>query len=167
MSTNKHAVTLYLQQKNPFDPSGIHGVVNALDAEWLNISGAINVVTVQLSVSGSSSGRAAFEAALGLCRERIPHLDVIACSVADWRDPQLASQGDFVGVAELATLLGVSRQRASNLARSPGFPKPLAILAAGPIWHRALVSPFVKGNWHRRPGRPSISERSAGHLSTA
>ena len=41
---------------------------------------------------------------------------------------------ELVGPKEVADLLGVSRQRVTQLARQPGFPKPVAVLKAGKIW---------------------------------
>jgi hypothetical protein len=60
---------------------------------------------------------------------------------------------ELVGITEIAALLGTSRQRASELARSPKFPAPLADLAAGPVWPKPAIARFV-GDWERRPGRP-------------
>ena len=63
----------------------------------------------------------------------------------------------FLGVAELADALGVSRQRVSELARSHDFPKPVAELKSGPIWRRSSVARFI-GTWPRRRGRPPKNE---------
>lgn len=41
---------------------------------------------------------------------------------------------ELIGPKEVAELLGVSRQRVTQLARQPGFPKPVAVLKAGKIW---------------------------------
>ncbi|HYP23268.1 MAG TPA: hypothetical protein VEV43_06825 [Actinomycetota bacterium] len=67
---------------------------------------------------------------------------------------------ELVGVTEIAELLGTSRQRASELARSPKFPAPLADLAAGPVWPKPVVARFAE-EWERKPGRPrsKTSER--------
>ena len=40
----------------------------------------------------------------------------------------------LMGLKEIADLLGVSRQRAGQLAATKGFPEPVARLAAGPIY---------------------------------
>lgn len=61
---------------------------------------------------------------------------------------------ELLGVAELAELLGVSKQRASELARSSTFPAPVAELASGPVWLAPSVSRYV-AEWQRRPGRRS------------
>lgn len=66
---------------------------------------------------------------------------------------------ELVGVAEVARLLKVSRQRVSELSRRSDFPAPLARLATGPIWKKSAVLRFLKV-WQRRPGRPP---KSAGH----
>lgn len=62
---------------------------------------------------------------------------------------------ELVGVGEVAELLDVTRQRASALASTPGFPAPLVTLRAGPVWTRASVDRFVQ-SWRRRPGRTPI-----------
>lgn len=60
---------------------------------------------------------------------------------------------DLVGISEIADLLGTSRQRASELARTPRFPSPLADLAAGPVWFKPTIAKFI-AEWDRKPGRP-------------
>ena len=45
----------------------------------------------------------------------------------------------LAGITEIGQMLGVSRQRASQLVVSKGFPKPLGRVAAGPIWKRSDV----------------------------
>ena len=55
-----------------------------------------------------------------------------------------------MGLTEVAALLGVSRQRAHQLALREGFPKPTAKLAAGLIWLRKDVE-----TWAREAGRLS------------
>lgn len=39
-----------------------------------------------------------------------------------------------VGGAEIMTMLGVSRQRVSQLTAHPSFPKPYETLAMGSVW---------------------------------
>jgi hypothetical protein len=53
-----------------------------------------------------------------------------------------------MGTSEIAKLLGVSRQRANQLAQREGFPEPIARLAAGPIWEAGAVE-----QWARDAGR--------------
>jgi hypothetical protein len=71
------------------------------------------------------------------------------------REPEL-----YVGVSEIAEILGVSRQRVSEIRLTlADFPRPIAELAAGPVWTRSSLNHFLE-NWARRPGRPS-KEREA------
>jgi prophage regulatory protein len=55
---------------------------------------------------------------------------------------------NLLGLHEVAELLGVSRQRADQLARYTGFPKPVAELKAGRIWRRTDIE-----KWKERNGR--------------
>jgi hypothetical protein len=82
----------------------------------------------------------------------IIRLEVVASDVleAELANPAVP---ELLGVKELADLLGVSRQRASELSRSGQFPTPSAILAAGPVWTSAAVATFL-ALWERRAGRP-------------
>ena len=62
----------------------------------------------------------------------------------------------YVGVSEIAKLLGVSRQRVSELRAREDFPWPVAELAAGPVWTLSSLQRFI-AEWPRRPGRPRKS----------
>lgn len=57
---------------------------------------------------------------------------------------------DLVGLAEIGDMLGVSRQRVDQLARTKDFPEPVATISAGRIWRRADVEA-----WARATGRLS------------
>lgn len=56
---------------------------------------------------------------------------------------------DLVGVAEVAEMLGVSRQRVHAIMTTHAdFPKPVAELSAGRVWLREDVE-----TWKRNTGR--------------
>jgi prophage regulatory protein len=59
---------------------------------------------------------------------------------------------DFAGVTEVGHILGVSRQRAAQLAESPGVPAPVAELASGRIWRAQDIR--LWSETPRRQGRP-------------
>jgi predicted DNA-binding transcriptional regulator AlpA len=65
---------------------------------------------------------------------------------------------DLVGVAEVAAMLGISRQRVHRLSRAdPDFPEPAAVLSAGVIWERKAIE-----QWAQRTGRgtrPDVKPR--------
>lgn len=62
----------------------------------------------------------------------------------------------LAGVAEVATLAGVSRQRAGQIVMHPGFPEPVDKLAMGPVWIEDEVKAFLAAP--RPPGRPRKAE---------
>lgn len=71
----------------------------------------------------------------------------------------------MVGVAEIAELLGVSRQRVNQLASSyADFPEPEADLAAGRVWSREAVEGWLALHPERKAGRaegrPIMFERA-------
>ena len=41
---------------------------------------------------------------------------------------------ELAGLAELAGILGVTRRSAQRYTKRPGFPEPMATLAATPVW---------------------------------
>lgn len=49
-------------------------------------------------------------------------------------------------MAEIADLLGVSRQRAHKITQRTDFPKPVARLAAGTIWKAVDVKRWIAQN---------------------
>ncbi|MBL7487614.1 DNA-binding protein [Frankia sp. AgB1.9] len=64
-----------------------------------------------------------------------------------------------MGAAEIGKRLGVSRQRVSQIAAGdPTFPKPVADLAAGRIWHSEDVERWVAE--HRPDLGPPDDDRS-------
>jgi hypothetical protein len=101
---------------------------------------------------------AAFETAvkeIGLPEWPIVKLGVITEAELD---ASLATSNfpTLLGVSELADLLGVSKQRASELARTASFPSPVATLASGPVWVEHAVVRYLE-EWERRPGRPKAA----------
>jgi hypothetical protein len=54
---------------------------------------------------------------------------------------------DLIGVKEVARLLRVTRQRASEIARAPGrYPKPVTRVEATPLWLLEEVREFASTN---------------------
>jgi predicted DNA-binding transcriptional regulator AlpA len=49
----------------------------------------------------------------------------------------------LVGAAEVAEILGVSRQRVTQLTSRPDFPAPVAVLAMGKVWTRDDVQTWA------------------------
>ncbi len=67
-----------------------------------------------------------------------------------------AMTSHLVGLTEIAAMLGVSRQRASQIVRDyDDFPAPVAELASGRIWETAAVEAWAAAHPVRPPGRPA------------
>jgi prophage regulatory protein len=65
------------------------------------------------------------------------------------------SDGSVVGLQEVAAMLGVTHQRADQIAKAyDDFPEPLAVLAVGRIWSRDAVEQWVSAHPVRPAGRP-------------
>ncbi len=56
----------------------------------------------------------------------------------------LADMGDWCGAAEIAVLLGVSRQRVQQIVTRKDFPAPDIELAMGKIWATAKVREWAE-----------------------
>lgn len=139
--------------------------VHALNDEILDFAPAIGLQPDHYTVRIAVEAPTALEAAdYGLARvlsaaERaaMPKWPVVDVQVTEWGEflSQLEqpTHPSVVGVSEVAEILGVSKQRASVLARSPSFPPPLVELASGPVWIEPNVHHFCE-TWERKPGRP-------------
>ncbi len=65
----------------------------------------------------------------------------------------------LVGMAEIAEMLGVSRQRVSQLIETyADFPKPEVELTGGRVWSRNAIESWVASHPEREPGRPEAGE---------
>ena len=51
---------------------------------------------------------------------------------------------ELVGTTEIGQMLAVSRQRADQLTRTDGFPKPVAELAQGRVWRKRDVERWIE-----------------------
>jgi hypothetical protein len=170
--------SVYVEAAGPADAPPLVEKALELFAEHLSVyspavSGAVapeqeRIWSAQLAVSddhGDPAAAAQHAVNLVISAARtagLPSWPVVRIEVTDWErfDAELDEPNtpDLVGVAELAELCGVTRQRASVLARSGGFPEPLAELASGPVWDLRMVQRFVR-EWTRKPGRPAKSAK--------
>lgn len=108
----------------------------------------------------SSTFRAAAERTMG-GDVAIVSVDAKTAEEADRELAEAPGHLDLVGTKEIAEMLGVTKQRVSDLARTDRFPAPVAHLAVGRIWTRPSIGHFLD-EWDRRPGRPSKAVSSGG-----
>ena len=63
-------------------------------------------------------------------------------------------------MAEIAEMLGVSRQRVAQLIETyEDFPKPEVELSGGRVWSRTAIESWIASHPERGPGRPEPGER--------
>lgn len=66
----------------------------------------------------------------------------------------------LVGMAEIAEMLGVTRQRVAQLIESyEDFPKPEVELSGGRVWSRTAIETWIATHPERGPGRSDPEER--------
>ncbi len=120
------------------------------------------MLSVRFNISASEAISAAEKAkrvfATALRKLDFPHIPrLIRVEIETVEDLtrrlQESNAPDIVGVSEVAEMLNTTKQRASALARSRSFPRPIAVLASGPVWRRNVILRYV-GQWPRKPGRP-------------
>ncbi|WP_143020327.1 hypothetical protein [Sinosporangium album] len=115
-------------------------------------------MSITFRVRAESRDRAVFEASSALTDAARQTLgDILPfLGISAGRDGGTASElaPSLVGYIEISTLLGVSRQRARELAEKHGlFPAPVARLATGPVFTLESVQEFLS-KWERKGGRP-------------
>jgi predicted DNA-binding transcriptional regulator AlpA len=76
---------------------------------------------------------------------------------------------ELEGAAEVARMLGVTRQRLHQMVQTtPDFPQALAALAAGRIWQRAPVEEWIRQHPNRsKPGpkpRGGAAKKAEGRI---
>jgi hypothetical protein len=73
-----------------------------------------------------------------------------------WADTHHVPRDRFLGSADVAAKLGVSRQRVSQLRKEPTFPSPGGHGWGAPIWHAAGIELWAAAH---RPLRPEAAGR--------
>ncbi len=63
---------------------------------------------------------------------------------------------ELMGIAEIATLIGRTRQRAWQITTTAGFPEPVQTLSMGKVWRADDVREWLAEN----PRRPLTSDRA-------
>ncbi|MBI2168005.1 MAG: hypothetical protein HYU28_00680 [Actinobacteria bacterium] len=142
-------------------PAALTDLLDLLHAHAAVVGGQGNRLDARLTVAAESPADAVARTLELVCKaaERVglgtPAAMKIEAMEASALELDLAGPNfpALVGIAEIADLLSVNRQRASQVARTGAFPAPVAELAMGPVWTAPSVRRFVQ-QWRRRPGRP-------------
>lgn len=132
-------------------------IVEQLNDYFPAVGGRGHRIGVTMSIEAATArqaldrGYAALRQALG--RHAVITLGKVQSLDEFERELEAPEVPALVGLSETAVILGVSRQRASELTERPDFPHPVASLASGPVWLRSTIVGF-NSHWARRPGRP-------------
>lgn len=161
-----YAVTIEAESSAPPTDEQISELLDALlQDHGASVSGGGGHSTWSITMSvdaapGDPVGSGA--AALELVRSHAGRLGFPAWEVAALEVLTYAEQDrrlaiplipELVGTAELAEILGVSKQRVSELRGRDGWPEPVAELASGPVYTLMSIRHFAE-SWVRKPGRP-------------
>lgn len=125
------------------------------------VGGRGNRIGVTMSVEAATNRQAFERARMALSHElgaRARLVDARVQTVEELeRELEAPALPALAGISEVASILHVSKQRASQLADNPAFPEPICALAAGPVWLRSSIISF--GERERQPGRPRAVDR--------
>lgn len=147
--------------KGEISEDNVMDVMEVLAPHGPAVSFLLDRFTVEFEVDAGDSNKAVWNATEVIDRVLhkigLPHYPIVrlVAMTSEEKDLEVArpTYPAVLGIAELADRLGVSKQRASQIARSSKFPKPYAELAAGPVWLEPNVLRFIE-EWDRQPGRP-------------
>lgn len=163
----------------PADPDeGLLDLAEALEDHHVSVSATTDNTRVSITISidddttdpASGSGCIADAerrvakalAAAGFSGGAIARIDAMTYTEQD-RTLATPNFPELVGIAEVAEILGVTRQRASQLQTKATFPAPVAVLKAGPVWTRPSLNAFAE-QWERRPGHPRKTINAPAHV---
>lgn len=143
-----------------FTEDHANGVMSYLEQYAPVVSYGLHVMSVRFCVHADSPDRAAKDglmvAKFAMHRAGLGSEGIVAFEISDRSDLARTLEEpnvpDLIGVDELAKILKVSKQRASELAKRRDFPRPIVRLASGPVWKKSTIARFV-AYWDRRPGR--------------
>lgn len=148
----EYAVDITIRTRDPLTERALFDIA-AIGGVSVGYEGGREVSTTFTVDAGDmpAAAEAAIDRMAECVKGSVVNLEVMTIEEQDRRleepEPQLA------GIAELAELLEVSKQRVTQLRARDDFPLPIQELAAGPVWRLADLSTFQEG-WQRKPGRP-------------
>ncbi|KFI52312.1 hypothetical protein [Bifidobacterium biavatii] len=136
------------------DRLGRYGASAALDADERGLS-----VVLSMDAEDTAS---ALEKTVAAIRDdgRLEGFDVVGVSIRSWDEAERETTSPtfpkVVGFAEIARIIGVTRQRAHAFPKIDSFPKPVIETAQGPLYSEAAVRTWAETR-DARPGRPKIN----------
>lgn len=71
---------------------------------------------------------------------------------------RLNQQGDTLGIAEVAEVLGIKKQVAVGWMNKKRLPEPNQVLAMGSIWTKTAIEDFIKSQPDVEPGTEEVED---------
>ena len=150
-SNQEYTVELTMISVRPLTEDDLAAIAEIAGAVGGNVGASR--FTATLTAAGDDPARAIDAAIAKVCHLVKCSAVAAAATTIEEFDRRAAEREELVGVAEIAAMLGISRQRVTTLSKRADFPAPRERLAAGPIWRKADLSTFAEG-WQRKGGRP-------------
>lgn len=97
-----------------------------------------------VTIEAHSSPAVAEAAERVAIRSELPRYNVAHHPDRWERRQYVAHDGPYMGSYEIGGLLGVSRQRVSQLAGQPEFPRPAEVLSMGSVWRTKDVRAWAE-----------------------
>jgi len=148
----EYTVELTLRPERPLTIEDLENVAEVGGAASGN-PGGLRLETALTVAADNPPAAVAY--AIARIRDRIAG-EIIAANAmtTEESDRRLNAPRDrYIAIAEIAAMLGVSKQRVVQLTARDDFPAPVAALKCGKIWRAGDLSTFADG-WHRKAGRP-------------
>lgn len=168
----QYRTTAVFRTAAPLTPEQTAALTDAIGAGSIVTAGPDAQVTVELTVTGRTLADAAalghFDASAALIDQKLIGREAgapvepvfVSAAEATWHTAQTVAPGmpGTVQITDITDILGVSQQRASQLAADdPAFPAPLNPGHRPRLWDKAAIHAYAKRP--RRPGRPRTNPR--------
>lgn len=146
------SITIEGRTDRPLDPVA---VLDRLQPHHPAVQGAGDVLAATVTVDATGALQAIEQAHAIVTAALKPARLAIETVEAMTERRQLAELGrsnapDLVGIAEIASLAGTTRQRVFQMTANRGFPQPVLELAAGRLWSRPAVVSYLDRTADRR-----------------
>lgn len=160
---NWYSALIEYDYEGPVDDDlidGLFDVFAVMDVSGVSISGREgHTLSVRFSVEAEDPAsvgnhavhvmhEVAMKADIALGEFHLLQVQTQAALEAELNEPPQR----YAGITEVAGILGVSKQRVSELRSSGRLPAPVAEIKAGPVWTVSSLERFLD-QWDRRPGR--------------
>ena len=159
------SVTIEGRSEGAYDPDA---VMEALASYHPGLSVGDRTLSATVTVDATSPLQAidqAHEIVLTAVKPfglKVEHIEAMTEERQE-KEVEASNLPDLVGLADIAEMLGTTRQRVFQMTANKGFPVALLELKAGRLWSRPAIESYLEGREATR--RRPIKTRSAAPAS--